>query len=126
MEALVRAQLASTPGATINSLYTTGSGTLSIAGTNATFTYNDFTLHIDLTAEGINMPTTTIANGAFKVNLYLQVTSEFYLDVYSGEGSVIETDAISDGFNINLGQGGGFADQKYRISYQCAPGKLNI
>jgi hypothetical protein len=126
MEVLIRAQLASTPGATINSPSITGSGTLSIAGTNATFTYNDFTLEINLTAEGINVPTPTAVNGAFEANLYLQATSEFCLDVYSGEGSAVETDPISGGFNIDLGPSGGFADQKHRISYQCAPGKLNM
>lgn len=75
MEALIRAQLVSNPGATINPL--------SIAGTNGTFTYNDFTLDIDLTAKDIDVPTTTVVDGAFKANLYQQATSEFCLNVYS-------------------------------------------
>jgi hypothetical protein len=63
------------------------------------------------------VPSTTVVNGAFEASLYLQATSEFCLDVYSGEGSTIERDPISGGFNIDMGPGGGFIDQKYRISY---------
>jgi hypothetical protein len=126
MEALIRARLATIPSATINSLSLTGTGTLSIADTNATFTYIDFTVAVDVTAQGIDVPTTTTVNGAFEANLYLQAPAEFCLDVYAGASSAVETDPISGGFTFDLGPGGGFVEQQYRISYQCAPGKLSM
>ena len=126
IKSLMRQRLASDPRTTINSLSVSGSGTLMVSGQNATFTYTDFTVDLDISAEGFDVPTHTVVNGAFDANLYLQAADLFCLDVYAGQGSAVETDPITGGFTFDLGPDGGFVDQKYRIGYTCTPGMLSM
>jgi hypothetical protein len=126
----MEAQLAKEPDVTVNSLSLPGSGTLVVDGTNATFTYADLEIDLDITAEGIDVPTKTVVNGVFDANLYMQSggggSGDFCLNVCSGEGSAVETDPITGGFTIDLGPGGGFVEEQLSIQYTCGGGTLTV
>jgi hypothetical protein len=112
------------PSATINSLSITGTGSLGIMGNTASFQYEDFVISLDITADGLEIPTVTTINGEFTAKLYLQSSDTFCLDVTSGSGSAVETDPLSGGFTMDLAPDGGFIEQQYVFQYTCSPGRL--
>jgi hypothetical protein len=74
---------------------------------------------VDATAEGIEVPTETVVNGAFEANICMPVTTGFCLDMYSGEGSAVETDPGYGRIQCGLGAGewvcrGGKESNEYR------------
>lgn len=129
LESLMKSKLA-IPGTTINSISLSGSGQLTIDGTNAAFVYSDFEVDIDITADGIDIPTSTVINGDFAAYLYMQSggsgSGTFCLVEYQGEGSADETDPITGGFSIDLGPGGGFVTSEMIMSYTCDSNSLQM
>jgi len=118
----------SDPSATINSLLLSGSGTLQIQNTNATYKYTNLVVDLDISVEGIDVPTNTVVNGAMEADLYIQSggsgSGAFCMDVYSGDGSVVETDPITGGFTIDIGAD--WITATVSIQYNCAPGLLTM
>jgi hypothetical protein len=129
MEKLLNDKFA-TQGATINSITLSGSGQLTIDGNKAAASYSNFAVNIDLTIEGIEVPTSTTLNGNFDAYLYTlsggNGSGDFCLSVYDGEGTAVETDPITGGFSFNLTPEGGFIDEHYDIKYTCSAGSLTI
>jgi hypothetical protein len=130
IQSLMEAQLAKLTDVTVNSLSLSGSGTLAVEGSNATFSYTNLEIDLDITAEGIDVPTKTVVNGDFEANLYTQSggagSGDFCLDVYTGEGSAVETDPITGGVTFDLGPGGGFVEEQLSIHYTCTAGTLTM
>jgi hypothetical protein len=130
IEDLMKQKLTTLSDVTINSLSLSGSGTLVVEGTNATFTYTDLIIDLDITSEGIDVSTNTVVNGDFEANLYMQQggsgTGDFCLDVYSGEGTADITTSITGEISLDLGPGGGFVEEQLSIQYTCTPGQLTM
>lgn len=129
IEELMRAKLGDLgAGAVISNLGVTGSGLFTIAGTNASFTYENYGIDMTITFPDLewSLPTHTVINGAFDSNFYVQATGVFCLDVYAGQGRAVETDSVTGGFSFDLGPQGGFVEQGYRINYVCQPGSLTM
>ncbi|KAH6889417.1 hypothetical protein B0T10DRAFT_52100 [Thelonectria olida] len=126
METYIRSKLNEVSSVNIKSLSISGSGILSIDGTNATFSYSNFEIDLDIEAAGLDIPTKTVLNGEFDSNLYLQDSNIFCLDVYAGQGTAVETDDLTGGFSFDLGPDGGFVEDSYRIDYECSAGSLTM
>ena len=116
------------PDATVDSLFLYGSGTLEIHQTNAAYQYTDFEVDFNMTVEGIDVPTNTVVNGAMEANLYVQSggsgSGAFCMDVYEGDGTVVETDLITGGFTLDLGAD--WIPATLSIQYTCASGLLTM
>ena len=98
-------------------------GTFSITGTNASFTYTNLTIDLDITVDEIDEPTDTVVNGQLKANSYMMQggagSGDFCLTDNAGEGTAVETDLVTGGLTINPGPGAGLMEQNYDIKYTC-------
>ena len=85
-------------------------------------------MDLDISVIGIDVPTKTVVNGAMEADLYIQSggsgSGAFCMDVYSGDGSVVETDPITGGFTIDIGAD--WIAATVSIQYNCAPGLLTM
>ncbi|KAF2094164.1 hypothetical protein NA57DRAFT_80580 [Rhizodiscina lignyota] len=88
VEAYLKQQLGKEPDVTINGLSVSGTGSIDIAGQNATFTYDGFKLDIDVGADGFDVPTSTVVNGKFEASIFTTAggsgKGDFCLVVYAG------------------------------------------
>ncbi|KAN0110675.1 hypothetical protein V8E51_007062 [Hyaloscypha variabilis] len=81
-----------------------------------------------MTVEGIDVPTNTVVDSAMEANLYVQSGGDgsgaFCLDVYEGDGTVVETDPITGGFTLDLGAD--WVPATENIQYTCTSGSLTM
>jgi hypothetical protein len=127
---LLEERLNAIPGTmTVEGIDVSGSGTLTVSNQNATFNYQGFTVAYTMIMHDhgtLRVPTTTVLNGAFDSNLFMQGPSEFCLFVYAGRGTAKFTEPFTGGWTFDLGPRGLFVQQEYRMSYTCEPGKLQM
>ena len=130
MKALLEKALQDHQDTQVNSIDLSGSGTIKFDTSKATFTYDNLDIDLDITAEGIDLPTTTTVNGQFDATIFIKNggsgSGDVCLVVYNGEGSAVETDPLTGGFTQDLGPDGGFVAQNWDVKYTCTADKLTL
>jgi hypothetical protein len=125
MKTLMEEKLRNQPASTLTSL--SGSGTLTINGTEADFVYNN--MQIDITIKDVG-PVTTVVNGNFQASIFIQSggtgSGNLCLAAARGEGTAVISNPLTGETSIDLGTPDGWISPDWEIQYTCSDGKLSM